>query len=143
MSPHVENGELQVAVVSDRTSEFHANLRVRVMTFKWKVLSVKVTKILVPKLSSGVFQAVAIKSLPSTASQLAQVFVTANLNEMVSLCPIELSVAHLSSSIDASKPGNYVLHNSSDVLARSVWVHIPSVDAELSETLFDILLGKK
>ncbi len=153
VSPHLDAGILQVAVVSDKTTDIKADLRVRVMTLAGKVVSETTKQIDVPKLSSGVFEEVSMQSLQASTLDLAKVFVVADLTQdgtllsrnLLYLVPtknITLPTVHLMSTLSAAAPGRFKLHISSDVLARSVWIRLPPNDAELSDNFFDILPGQ-
>ena len=153
VSPHVENGMLRVAVVSDQTSDLGAELHVRLVTLTGKILGDWTKAITVPKLSSSVFEEKSMQSLQALAPDLAQVFIVADLHKngvslshnLLYLVPtkqVQLPEAHLSWSLHSGSAGSYKMHISSDVLARSVWIRLPENNAELSDNFFDIIPGE-
>ena len=149
VSPHVEDGNLAVYVVSDRTAVTSGELRVRLMTFDGKVVSEKSQAVQVPALSSQVYLTVPKEGL---GSDLKQIFAVADLkvggktvssNLLLFALPKEVHLPAAEIASELTKVGEwYRLRLSSRVLARSVSVSFGNVDAKVSDDYFDLLPGQ-
>jgi beta-mannosidase len=153
VSPHQENGELAVYVVSDKTVPVAGELRLRVMTFDGKVLIEKKENVEVTPLSSKIYLQLAVeesliakgidptKVVAGTELSVAGSVVSSNL---IYLAPtVEIHLPPVSLKTELTKSGDsYRLRVSSPVLARSVYISFGGVDAEVSDNYFDLLPGQ-
>jgi beta-mannosidase len=153
VSPHVEDGELAVYVVSDRTEQKPATLVVQHLGFDGKVLSSKTQQVTVPPLASTIFSYVPLTELSQeSATALDRSFVVAtltiagepvsrNLTYLVPTKQVKLPLPNL--NIDVAKDGDGLVVNlRTDALARSV--HMVSADssAVFEDDYFDLLPGE-
>ncbi|MGA2186654.1 MAG: glycoside hydrolase family 2 protein [Bryobacteraceae bacterium] len=149
VSPHVEDGNLAVYVVSDRTAPTSGELRVRLMTFDGTVVSDKSQAVQVPALSSQIYLQVPKEAL---GGDLKQIFAVADLkvggktvssNLLLFALPKEVHLPAAEIASELTKAGDsYRLRLSSKVLARSVNVSFGGVDAKVSDDYFDLLPGQ-
>jgi len=153
VSPHEDNGNVAVYVVSDRTTSVAANLKVRLMGLDGTVLSEKKQAIDVPALSSKVYLQLPISEfLLLKGFDPAKTFITTELaagNKPVSsnllfLVPpknVQLPSPKITSELSQSG-GSYHLRLTSDVLARDVYVSLSNLDATYSDNYVNILPGQ-
>jgi beta-mannosidase len=152
-SPHVEEGELKVYIVSDKVKAEPATLRVRLMDFDGKVLLEELHDVKVAPLASQVYLDWPLKKLTEAgAADTSRVFVVAELStgnsqlsrNLVYLAPtkgVHLKTARL--KVEASGAnGRYKINVSSSVLARSVYLSFGNLDVQLSNNYFDLLPGE-
>jgi beta-mannosidase len=153
VSPHEENGGVNVYVVSDRTSPVSGDLRLRVMTFDGRILAEKKQSIQVAPLSSKVYLQLPIEEgLIDKGVDRATVFLVADLissgnvlsSNLIYLTPtVEVHLPQAGLKTELAKQGDgYRLRVSSPVLARSVYVNLEGLDFDLSDNYFDILPGQ-
>ena len=150
VSPRVVDGNLVVHVVSDKIAAMPANLRVRIVKLDGSVVLEKAKAISIPALSSQVEMQIPVDSFSKmNGVDLANVFaatdltvdgkqVSSNIIYFVPTKQIHLLLANIQSRITGSD-GAYVLHLSSKVLARSVYVSFGDEKAEVSDNFFDLL----
>jgi len=153
VSPHQENGALAVYVVSDKTVPVPAELRLRVMGFDGKVLMENKASVEVAPLASKTYLQLPVQeSLLAKGIDSTKVFVeteltvagnvvSSNLMYLAPTAEIHLPPATLKTEL-AKTGDSYRLKISSSVLARSVYVSLGDVDAELSDNYFDLLPGQ-
>ena len=155
VSPHQEEGNVAVYIVSDKTSPTVATLRVRILTFEGNVLSDKSQPVEITPLSSKVYLTIPmldISNLPN-ADLGNSVLVTDLLVDNKSISSNELFFvptkdillpqAKITSDLTAAPTsGTYTLHLSSRVLARNVYVSFGNVDAKPADNYFDLLPGQ-
>ena len=150
VSPHIENGELAVYVVSDETTPKHATINLQVMAFDGKIVEEKHQDINIDPLASKIYIQVPIENIQK-ASDLSKVFALATLTQdgreisrnIVYMAPtsmIRLPHADIASTL-TSTPDGYQLSLSSNVLARSVYVDFGDYDADVSDNYFDLVPG--
>ena len=144
VSPHEDNGEVAVYVVSDRTTPAKAELRVRIVNVDGATLSDKSQSIQAAPLSSQVylrfpFPASADPSRTFVATDLMVdgKTVSSNLLFMVPTKEVHLPPATIKTELSDGR-----LRLSSPVLARSVYVSFGGLDAKLSDNYFDLLPGQ-
>jgi len=155
VSPHQEEGNVAVYIVSDKTSPTVATLRVRVLSFDGNLLSDKSQPVQITPLSSKVYLTLPmleISNLPNC--DLAKTVLVADLlvdnrpissNELffVPTKDIQLPQAKITSELTpGSKTGTYTLHLSSPVLARNVYVSFGNLDTKPADNYFDLLPGQ-
>jgi beta-mannosidase len=155
VSPHEEQGNVAVYIVSDKTSPTVATLRVRILTFDGKMLSDKSQPVTITPLSSQVYLTMPmldITNLPNC--DLGKVFAVTDLlidNKVISTNELffvpkkdmQLPQAKIASELTpAQAAGTYTLHLSAPVLARSVYVSFGNIDAKPADNYFDLLPGQ-
>jgi beta-mannosidase len=155
VSPHQEQGNVAVYIVSDKTTPMVATLRVRIMTFDGKMLSDKSQPVTIAPLASKVYQTIPmldITNLPD--SDLGKVFAVTDLlvdNKIISSNELffvpkkdmQLPQAKIDSTLaQGGAAGRYTLHLASPVLAKSVYVSFGNVDAKPADNYFDLLPGQ-
>jgi beta-mannosidase len=150
VSPHIEDGNFNVYVVSDKTTPTTARLRLRVFTLEGEVLADTSQDIQVPELSSKIYlQRPLAEYVHADGNDIADVFAVADLlidgktvsSNLIYLVPAKLiNLPKPQMSIDLAKPGEaYRLRLSSSVLARSVYISFDALDASLSDNYFDLI----
>jgi beta-mannosidase len=150
ISPHVEDGELAVYVVSDRTEQKLGTLVVQHLGFDGKVLSSKTQQITVPPLASTILSYVPLTELSQeSATALETSFVVAtltiagepvsrNLTYLVPTKQVKLPLSNLSTDVAKDKDG-LVVNLRTDVLARSVRLVSADASAVFEDNYFDLL----
>jgi beta-mannosidase len=161
VSPHVEDGAVKVYIVSDKVTAEPATLRVRLMDFNGKVLLEETHAVDVAPLSSKVYLDWPLKKLADAgAADTSRVFIVADLivdgptdfapggteisRNIVYLAPakeVHLKPAQLKVEVIGAK-GSYKVRITSPVLARSVYISLGNLDAQLSDNYFDLLPGE-
>jgi beta-mannosidase len=155
VSPYVENGQLNVYVISDKTTPLKAQLRLRILDFHGRELQGLTQAVTIPALSSRVYidlplsQFVGVKGTDSAA-----VFGAADLtfdgkvlsDNVVYFAPTKLVQARLPPASVQSQltgqGGTYTLKLSSSVLAPSTYVSFGDLDATFSDNYIDLLPGE-
>jgi beta-mannosidase len=144
VSPHEENGEAAVYVVSDRVAPVQAELRVRAMSVEGAVLSETAQTIQVAPLASRVYLKF---PFPQDADR-GRTFVVAEL--AVGGRTVSSNLLFLAPTKDVRLPPAPIetdwrdkrLRLSSPVLARSVQLSFGGLDAKPSDNYFDLLPGQ-
>ena len=155
VSPHQEEGNVAVYVVSDKTSPTVATLRVRILTFDGAVLSDKSQPVTIAPLSSKIYLTMPmldITNLPNC--DLGKIFAVtdllvdnkADLEQRAVLRPQERHATaagedHERTDGDEVRE-SYTLHLASPVLAKSVYISFGNLDAKPADNYFDLLPGK-
>jgi len=155
VSPHQEEGNVAVYVISDKTTPTVATLRVRILSFDGAVLSDKSQPVTITPLSSKVYLTIPmldITNLPN--ADLGKIFAVTDLlvdNKVISSNELffvpkkdmQLPPPKIDSALAAgSAAGTYTLHLVSPVLARSVYISFGNLDARLADNYFDLLPGQ-
>jgi len=153
VSPHLENGSFAVYVVSDKTTQTNAQLRVRLMTLDGTLISNSTQSIQIPELSSKVYlQRPLSEFANANGTDAAKIFavadllvdgkqVSSNILYFVPTKQVQLPEAQITSDV-ASEAGGYRLRLSSKVLARSVYISLADIDAKLSENYVNLIPGE-
>jgi len=150
VSPHIEDGNFNVYVVSDKTAPTSARLRLRVFTLEGKPLADTSQDIQIPELSSKIYlQRPLAEYVHADGNDIADVFAVADLlvdgksvsSNVLYIVPAKLiTLPQPQISVDLAKSGEaYRLRLSSPVLARSVYVSFGSLDASPSDNYFDLI----
>jgi len=149
VSPHVEDGNLAVYVVSDKTTPVSGELRVRLMNFDGTVVSDKSQAVQIPALSSQIDLQMPKEAL---GNDLTKIFAVTDLkvgakivstNVLLFAAPKEVHLPPAEVASELTKTGeSYRLRLSSKVLARGVSVSFGNLDTKLSDDYFDILPGE-
>jgi beta-mannosidase len=155
VSPHQEEGNVAVYIVSDRTSPTVATLRVRILGFDGAVVSDKSQPVQIAPLASKVYLTMPmldITNLPN--ADLGKIFAVTDLlvdNKVISSNEIffvpkkdmQLPQAKITSELTPSQPaGTYTLHLAAPMLARSVYISFGNLDAKPADNYFDLLPGQ-
>lgn len=151
VSPHVEDGAVKIYAVSDRTKAKAAKLYVRLMDFDGKVLREEKKQVTLAPLASQVLLEWPLSQLLNAATDPSHVFVAAelraddgevsnNLTYLVPVKEIHLEPAALALQI-TGQDGSYKIRVTSPKLARSVYLSLGNLDAELSDNYFNLLPG--
>ena len=153
VSPHQENGNVAVYVVSDRTAPVSGSLKVRLMGFDGTVLTEKTETIDVPALSSKVYLQLPIsgflqlkgfdpaKTFIATELVVGDKPVSSNLLFLEPAKELQLPSPRITNAL-SQEAGAYRLRVTSDVLARDVYVSFPGQEATYSDNYIDILPGQ-
>lgn len=153
VSPHVENGEMKVYIVSDRTEPLSAQLHLRQMDFDGKVLLEETKAVNIAPLASQIYMEWPLEKLSSTTGgDLTKVFIVAELKvadatlsrNLIYLAPtkqVHLKPAALTVAASGDK-GKYTIQVTSPVLARDVYLAFGNLDVTLSDNYFDLLPGE-
>ncbi|HVZ18493.1 MAG TPA: glycoside hydrolase family 2 protein, partial [Terriglobales bacterium] len=153
VSPHQENGGVNVYVANDLPMPMTGDLRLRVMTFDGNVVLEKKQTVQIKPSTSEVYLMVPIEeALNAKGVDPTKVFVATELtsggkeisSNLIYLAPtveIHLPVAPLKTELTKVADG-YKVRVTSPVLARSVYVSFGNVDAETSDNYFNLLPGQ-
>lgn len=153
VSPHVEDGELAVYVVSDKTSNQQAELDVRVIDAQGKIARHVTQPIDIPALASFVPLRIALSQIASAQPAglkglyaVAQVrskdgVLSSNLIPVFETHGIDLPKAAVTAVIEKTTSG-YKMTLRATTLARSVYVSFGDLDVKLSDNYFDLLPGE-
>jgi len=153
VSPHLEDGALNVYVVSDKTVPTKAQLRVRLMTLDGTTVSDNKVDVEVPELSSKKYvQRPLAEFANANGADAAQLFAftellvdgkpaSSNVTYFVPAKAIHLPKAQIVTNL-TKESDSYKLELSSKVLARSVYVSVGDADAKLSDNYFDLIPGQ-
>ena len=157
VTPHLDEGNVNIYVVSDKPEAQNATLRVRLMDFEGKILLSDSKDIKVDPLASKVYLTWPMAKLTEAgARDTTKVFVIAELvadgktisRNLIYLAPtkvVELKPARLTTQLTAdtkSGAGNYALQIASPVLARSIQISFGELDGAPADNYFDLLPGE-
>ncbi len=153
VSPHLEDGNFNVYVISDKTAPTAARLRLRVFTLAGKSLSDTTLDIQVPELSSKIYiQRPLAEFVNANGADAANMFAVADLlvdgksvsSNVLYFVPAKLiTLPQPQISVDLAKSGDaYRLRLTSPVLARSVYVFFGTLDAAPSDNYFNLIPGQ-
>jgi beta-mannosidase len=150
VSPHVEDGNFNVYVISDKTAPTAARLRLRLFTLAGKSLSDSTQEIQVPELSSKIYiQRPLTEFINANGADPANIFAVADLlvdgksvsSNVLYFVPAKLvTLPQPQISVDLAKSGDtYRLRLSSPALARNVYISFDTLDASPSDNYFDLI----
>jgi beta-mannosidase len=150
VSPHVQDGALQVHVVSDRTMPRHGTLQIAVRRMDGTTVQEKSIDLIVPALSSTMVYEEPLTAIATVAGKddISQLYVTTtlkadgeevsrNLIYLVPTLQVHLPSAKLSVDITTAGDGADVTVHSS-ALARSVYLDAGLADVEFGDNYFDL-----
>jgi beta-mannosidase len=151
LSPHVEDGQVRLYVVSDRTEPLRAELRVRLLDFDGRALSETTNPVEVAPLTSKTYQTLPVASLLQGRDP-ARVFLHCELtaggravsSNTVFFRPFkELSLpAPNVSTVFARTRGLTSVLLSTDRLARGVYLSAEGLEGSFTDNFFDLLPGQ-
>jgi len=150
VSPHEEDGKINIYVISDRTTGEDASLDVRLLDFRGKVLWSKKVDHKVKALSSEIALSISKDELAGTNYDPEKTFVSTKLvsekgallssNALYFKRPKDLKYTKATVQTDLSKQGDhYVLKLSSSALAPQVEISFDDKEVSLSDNYIDVL----
>ena len=150
VSPHEEDGKINVYTISDLTADENAALDVRLMDFDGKVLWSKKVETKVKALASRIALSIPDDELSKIGYDPEKTFITAKLtdakgevlsaNEFYFKRPKDLKYTRAPIQTDLSKQGDhYVLKISSSTLAPRTGITFGDEDVWLSDNYIDVL----
>ena len=155
VSPHLRDGKVEVAVVSDRTKPLHGTVRLVLMEFSGKILSQKDVSVDIQPLSAAQVWSAVQKEYLGGADPAA-VFLHTELRiegenngrpvSTNNLYFLPYKDLRLPDALIQSKwttvAGKPAVQLSSATLARDVYIETGKVDGEPSDNFFDLLPGE-
>ena len=153
VSPYIEDGKLDVYVVSDRTEAQSGQLRLRIMDFNGKVLKQQTLSVSIPALSSSAYIELPLSEfVNANGTDSAAIFGAADLtiagqpasSNIIYFAPtkqVHLPQAKIASELSGGN-GTYTLKLSSPVLARDAYVSFGDNDVKFSDNYVDLLPGE-
>ncbi|SMO52427.1 beta-mannosidase [Solitalea koreensis] len=153
INPYIENGNLKVYLISDELKDRKAELSLRLIDFSGNTVWSKKLPILVEANKSKVYYSEDLKSISSKFDAKKHVLaaqlnvdgqlVSSNLLFLDKIKNIELPKPTLKVNIETKEKG-YVLKISTDVLAKNVYLLLPTdKDSFFSDNYFDLLPGQQ
>ncbi|MDB5088421.1 MAG: Beta-mannosidase, partial [Mucilaginibacter sp.] len=150
VSPHEEDGKINIYVISDRTADEDALLNVRLMDFGGKVLWSKKLNHKVKALSSQIALSIPKDELAGANYDPEKSFISVKLanlegallssNDLYFKKPKDLKYTKTTVKTDLSKQGDhYVLKLSSSALASRVEITFGDEEVSLSDNYIDVL----
>ena len=152
ISPHLENGYLNVYVVSDEMKKQQAHFSLKLMQADGTTVLTQVRDVSVPPLSSGVYGRLPVPTIDAAMGKETQaMYAVAELSAGGKL--VSRNLILLSPDDHASKPksdvsaylsrrgSEYVLRLSAQAVTRNVYVSFEKVDASVSDNFVDLLPG--
>jgi beta-mannosidase len=152
VSPLVQDGKVEVYVVSDQLQSTDGVLRVRIMTMNGKVVKEDKKQISIPALSSAPYLGLPFQSAVQGQGDLSGLVlvtdftangkvVSSNVNYLVPTKQVHLEPATIQSSLSKGEKG-YTLTLFSPVLARDVYVTFGDLEAWPSDNFLDLIPGE-
>lgn len=153
VSPHIEDGNFNVYVISDKTAPAAARLRLRLFTLAGNSLSDSTQEIQVPELSSKIYlQRPLAEFVNASGADAADIFAVADLlvdgksvsSNVLYFVPAKLvTLPQPQISVDLAKSGDsYRMRLSTPSLARSVYISFGALEASPSDNYFDLIPGQ-
>lgn len=153
LSPHEEGGEVRLYVVSDRTEATPAELRVRLLDFRGRVLSESTGRVEVAPLTSKTY-----RTLPAAAllqgRDPARVFlhcellaggrpVSSNTHFFRPFKDLSLPAPNVTTAVSRGRGGAPVVTLTTDGLARGVYLAAEGLEGSFADNFFDLPPGRK
>jgi beta-mannosidase len=152
VSPVVQDGNVNVYIVSDHTQPTTGMIRMRIMDMHGAVVKEEQKEITLPPLSSGRYLQLSMEEILKSTKDFTNVFVAADFTaggQQVSKNLIYLEptkqIHLLPAKVDHAlthQGDHYVLRLSAPVLARDVYITFGYLDAKVSDNYFDLLPGE-
>jgi beta-mannosidase len=153
LSPHVEDGQVRLYVVSDRTEPLSAELRVRLLDFEGRALSDTTQPVEVAPLTSKVYQSLSVASLLK-GHDPSRVFLYCELDAEGSLGisnavffkpfkELKLPAPNVTAQVERGRQSATRVSLSTDRLARAVHLSAEGLEGSFSDNFFDLLPGRK
>ncbi len=152
LSPHVEDGQVKLYVVSDHIEPLRAELRVRLLDFDGRALSETTNPFEVAPLTSRTYQTLSVHTL-LRGQDASKVFLHCELLEgglpvssnTVFFKPfkeLRLPAPNVSTQV-VRADGGTVVTLSTDTLARGVYLSAEGLEGRFADNFFDLLPGRK
>ncbi|MFC1493018.1 glycoside hydrolase family 2 protein [candidate division KSB1 bacterium] len=151
ISPNLENEEIKVYIVSDKTEKFDAEIKIRLMDFSGRIIKEDSKTIDVDPLTSKIYYDINISDWlgDSRAEETFLYFEVIEGDETLStnsyyFLPVkELELPHpdIDFRTEKSKTGVKITL-SADKLARNIYVHNGHYEGSLTDNYFDLIPGK-
>lgn len=152
VSPHVADGAVQVAIVSDRTQPVRGTLQVRILTLGGRTLRVSDVPVTIPALSSAVYASLPLTELAALGAPLETVFVRTSLKAEGEALSQNLVYVLPTAQVHLLRPAVSVewvgegdgrrVRLRSNVLARDVLLDFGAADAQPDDNYFDLVPGE-
>jgi beta-mannosidase len=152
LSPHVEDGQVKLYVVSDRTGPLRAELRVRLLDFDGRALSDTSSPVEVSPLTSKSYRSLPVASLlqgkdPSNVFIYCELLAGGNTVSSNTLFfrpfkDLSLPAPHVSAVLARTRGLTSVLL-STDRLARGVYLSAEGLEGSFTDNFFDLLPGQR
>ena len=149
VSPNIEDGNLAVYVVSDKTEAVDATLHLRILSFNGDAVQEKNEQIRIDPLASKIYLKLPLEKISGPGIDLSKIFAavsvktedhTLSSNILYFVPTAQISLPHPVIQRELVKDGDaYRLRLTSNVLARSVYVTFGDDDATFSDNYFDLL----
>ena len=152
LSPHVEDGQVRLYVVSDRTAPLRAELRVRLLDFDGRALSDTTSPVEVSPLTSRSYQRLPVSALLRGADP-SKVFlhcellaggdaVSSNALYFRPFKELSLPAPNVATQVSRTR-GATLVTLSTDRLARGVYLSAEGLAGSFADNFFDLLPGRK
>ncbi len=152
VSPLVQDGKVSVYIISDKTQSTSGILRVRVMTMEGKIVMERNKQVVLPPLSSEVYDEFSFESLLKFQQDLSKLavltdvtvdgtVVTRNLNYLAPTKQVHLPPAKIDAVLTESG-STFNLKLSSNVLARDVYITFGDLDVQPTDNFIDLIPGE-
>jgi beta-mannosidase len=152
LSPHVEDGQARLYVVSDRTGPLRAELRVRLLDFDGRALSDTTTPVEVSPLTSKVYQSLPVAALLK-GQDASKVFLHCELlaaGRVVSsnalffrpFKDLSLPAPNVATQVARAR-GAMLVTLSTDRLARGLYLSAEGLEGSFVDNFFDLVPGRK
>lgn len=152
ISPHLEDGQLNLYVVSDRTTATPANIVVSLMDFEGRVLMSKNQAVTVAPLQSTSYLSLPVSDLlPGKETKTVMLFcellvegqaVSSNAYFFEPYKNLSLPTPQIKSDVVRTRHG-FKITLTSEALARAVYLSVRERDGFFSDNYFDLLPGRK
>lgn len=149
VSPTMEDGQLNVYVVSDKVAPLHGVLNLRLESMDGEVVREQSQPIEISPLASKTYLTLPMEDLRRNNPDLGKMFAVATVTVDGAVLSTNILYLVPSSHVELQKPiisrhlsrtgDAYTLELSSPVLARSVYVNFADSDVRLSDNYFDLL----
>lgn len=152
LSPHVEDGQVKLYVVSDRTAPLRAELRVRLLDFDGRALSETTNPVEVAPLISKTYQSLPVNALlqgkdPSKVFLHCELTVGGNVVSSNALFfrpfkDLSLPAPNVATQVSRARGATSVTL-STDRLARGVYLSVEGLEGSFADNFFDLLPGRE
>ncbi len=152
LSPHVEDGQAKLYVVSDRTEPLRAQLHVRLLDFDGRVVSDINNPVEVSPLSSRAYQTLPVAAMlegqdPARVFLHCELLADGNVVSSNTLFfrpfkDLSLAAPHVTTQISHTRSATSVTL-STDKLARGLYLSADGLEGSFADNFFDLLPGRK
>jgi beta-mannosidase len=152
LSPHTEDGQVKLYVVSDRTEPLRAQLHVRLLDLDGRVISDITNPVEVSPLTSKTYQTLPLAAMleghdPARLFLYCELLaggnvVTSNTLFFRPFKDLPLPAPNVSTQLFTTRGVTFVTL-STDRLARAVYLSTPGLNGSFNDNFFDLLPGQK